>query len=198
MLEATCRMPRIGRVPGNPGGGKVRRGNAMRAAGSHPGTAQDRAAADDVAAFERRAAGYDGGRLGEWHRRLAGKVAGLVRGLEPTPEAVLDVGCGTGQLLRALARSMPDGTRLVGADPAGAMIAVASAAPNPPDQVSFVRAAAEACRSPPTRSIPSSAPCRSTTGRTNRPASRSAPGCSTRRAWSRSAGCRPSASARCR
>jgi ubiquinone/menaquinone biosynthesis C-methylase UbiE len=80
----------------------------------------------DVGAFDRRAASYDMGWLGTWHRRLAGKVAGIVAGLEVAPQSVLDVGCGTGQLLRALAASLPPSTELVGVDPAPAMVTVAS------------------------------------------------------------------------
>jgi ubiquinone/menaquinone biosynthesis C-methylase UbiE len=44
---------------------------------------------------------------------------------KPDPRNVLDVGCGTGYLLRLLATRRPDVVQLVGIDPAGAMLDVA-------------------------------------------------------------------------
>jgi ubiquinone/menaquinone biosynthesis C-methylase UbiE len=46
----------------------------------------------------------------------------------PAPERALDVGCGTGYLLRQLDARCPDAVELTGVDPAPAMIAAARAA----------------------------------------------------------------------
>src|SRR5437667_10013881 len=59
------------------------------------------------------AAGYDG-YMGRWSLKLA---RSFVRFACPEPpEAALDVGCGTGSLLRAMAAEFPD-CRLFGLDP---------------------------------------------------------------------------------
>jgi ubiquinone/menaquinone biosynthesis C-methylase UbiE len=85
------------------------------------GMAQDR----DIAAFDRRAAGYDSGGLGELHRRIVASAAELAGRAAPAPGRVLDVGCGTGLLLRLLADRWP-GAELLGVDPAPNMLAVAA------------------------------------------------------------------------
>jgi ubiquinone/menaquinone biosynthesis C-methylase UbiE len=54
-------------------------------------------------------------------------VADLVAQSEPSPAAVLDIGCGTGALLRDLEARLPDGIDLAGVDPAPAMLEVARA-----------------------------------------------------------------------
>ena len=82
----------------------------------------------DVAAFDARAAGYEGGWLGRLHQQIADRTAELALGVVPAPQRVLDVGCGTGYLLRRLADRCPDATELTGVDPASAMIAAARAA----------------------------------------------------------------------
>lgn len=97
----------------------------------------------DVEAFQRRAAGYDSGRLGEWHRQLVCRLAEIVRSLELSPSAVLDVGCGTGQLLALLAESLPPDAELVGIDPAPAMVEAATAAAGRESRVRFERGTAE-------------------------------------------------------
>jgi trans-aconitate methyltransferase len=53
-----------------------------------------------------------------------------VGGLAPTPERVLDVGCGVGQLCRELAKRFP-AARVLGIDPSPGMVARALAEPRP-------------------------------------------------------------------
>jgi ubiquinone/menaquinone biosynthesis C-methylase UbiE len=57
-------------------------------------------------------------------------------------DAVLDVGCGTGQLLRRLAERHPD-AELVGVDPAPGMVRQAQAASAPEGHIEFIIAGAE-------------------------------------------------------
>jgi ubiquinone/menaquinone biosynthesis C-methylase UbiE len=82
----------------------------------------------DVAAFDARAEGYEGGWLGRLHRQIADRTADLAVTAGPAPQRILDVGCGTGYLLRRLADRCPDAAELIGVDPARAMIAAARAA----------------------------------------------------------------------
>ena len=82
----------------------------------------------DVAAFDARAGGYEGGWLGRLHQQIADRTAELALGVAPAPQRVLDVGCGTGYLLRRLADRCPDAAELTGVDRAPAMIAAARAA----------------------------------------------------------------------
>lgn len=58
------------------------------------------------------------------------------------PRAILDVGCGTGQLLRRAAARFP-AAELVGVDPAAEMVRQAEASQPPGIRVRFVQAAAE-------------------------------------------------------
>ena len=67
--------------------------------------------------------------------RLAARVA-------PRPRRVLDVGCGTGALMRRAADRFP-GAKLVGADPAPGMVAAAREAMKDGASVSFVCAPVE-------------------------------------------------------
>ena len=78
----------------------------------------------DTARFERWSRQYERSRLQGFffdrvHRAALDAAAQL-----PEPEVVLDVGCGTGRLLRA-ARTRWPRARLIGVDPAGGMIEVA-------------------------------------------------------------------------
>ena len=82
----------------------------------------------DVAAFDDRAPGYEQGWRGRLHHDIAGRAAELAVSVHATPRRVLDVGCGTGYLLRLLARRCPHATELAGIDPAPAMISAAEQA----------------------------------------------------------------------
>lgn len=79
----------------------------------------------DVAAFNDRAKGYEDGWLGKLHRGIADRTAAIALVLVPTPSRILDVGCGTGYLLRLLGARCPAAVELVGVDPAPRMIEVA-------------------------------------------------------------------------
>ncbi len=81
----------------------------------------------DIAAFDTRAPGYDRGWLGRLHHQIADRTADLALTLTPAPRRILDVGCGTGYLLRQLAARCPQ-AELAGIDPAPAMIEAARAA----------------------------------------------------------------------
>ena len=78
----------------------------------------------DVAYFSREARQYEDSRIQGWcsapiHKRVL-DLAGSV----PDSSTILDVGCGTGRLLRTAGERWPT-SRLVGVDPAAGMIAVA-------------------------------------------------------------------------
>jgi SAM-dependent methyltransferase len=96
----------------------------------------------DVAAFDRRAAGYDQGWLGRMHREIADRVVELALAACASPNRVLDVGSGTGYLLRSLAARLPDAVALSGVDLAPAMVAAATAATDDP-RLSFTVGPAE-------------------------------------------------------
>ena len=81
----------------------------------------------DIAAFDVRAPGYEDGWLGRLHHQIADRTADLALTLTPAPRCILDVGCGTGYLLRQLAARCPQ-AELAGIDPAPAMIEAARAA----------------------------------------------------------------------
>jgi ubiquinone/menaquinone biosynthesis C-methylase UbiE len=82
----------------------------------------------DVAAFDERAPGYEQGWRGRLHHDIAGRAAELAVSVHAAPRHVLDVGCGTGYLLRLLARRCPQATELAGIDPAPSMIEAAEQA----------------------------------------------------------------------
>jgi ubiquinone/menaquinone biosynthesis C-methylase UbiE len=82
-------------------------------------------AARDIDAFEQRAARYEEGWLGRMHREIADRTADTALRYQPTPAAILDVGCGTGYLLRLLAGRCPSAAELAGIDPAPSMVATA-------------------------------------------------------------------------
>jgi ubiquinone/menaquinone biosynthesis C-methylase UbiE len=76
---------------------------------------------DDVREFNLRSATYES----SWEQwlffdRLQRAVLGLVES-GANPESILDVGCGTGRLLRKAGKRWPN-ARLIGVDPAGGMI----------------------------------------------------------------------------
>ncbi len=80
----------------------------------------------DVAAFEERARGYEDGWRGRLHHEIADRTAGLALACAPVPQRILDVGCGTGYLLRQLAVRCPQTAELAGIDAAATMIEVAA------------------------------------------------------------------------
>jgi ubiquinone/menaquinone biosynthesis C-methylase UbiE len=82
----------------------------------------------DIAAFNQRAPSYEEGWLGRLHHDIANLAADLALACSPPPRRILDVGCGTGYLLRELAVRAPDAVELAGIDPAPSMIAMARAA----------------------------------------------------------------------
>lgn len=82
----------------------------------------------DVAAFDERAPGYEQGWRGRLHHDIADRAAELAVSVHPAPRRVLDVGCGTGYLLRLLAGRCPQATELAGVDPAPSMIEAAEQA----------------------------------------------------------------------
>jgi ubiquinone/menaquinone biosynthesis C-methylase UbiE len=85
-------------------------------------TAQEKT--EDIQSFERRASTYERSPM-QWlffdriHRALLGMLPA-----EIVPAAIVDIGCGTGRLLRKLASRWPQAD-LIGVDPAEAMIAEA-------------------------------------------------------------------------
>ena len=78
----------------------------------------------DIEAFHTRATGYGAGWRGRMHYDIALRTADIALTLNPAPRWVLDVGCGTGLLLRLLADRLPESDELVGIDAAEGMIAV--------------------------------------------------------------------------
>lgn len=96
----------------------------------------------DVAAFAERADGYDDGWLGRLHHEIADRTADLALALVPAPHRVLDVGCGTGYLLRRIAARVPDAVELAGVDAAAPMVRAAREATADP-RARFQVAAAE-------------------------------------------------------
>jgi ubiquinone/menaquinone biosynthesis C-methylase UbiE len=82
----------------------------------------------DVGAFDERAPGYEEGWRGRMHHDIAAGAADLAVSVCPSPRRVLDVGCGTGYLLRLLAKRYPQASDLAGIDAAPSMIAAAEQA----------------------------------------------------------------------
>jgi ubiquinone/menaquinone biosynthesis C-methylase UbiE len=80
----------------------------------------------DVEAFDERSAQYESGWMGEWHRRVARQTTDIAVGCAPHAAYILDVGCGTGYLLRHLALRYPEALELDGVDAASGMIEVAT------------------------------------------------------------------------
>lgn len=81
----------------------------------------------DVAEFDERAATYEQGWLGRFHRKIAERTVTIALASQPSPMRILDIGCGTGYLLRVIASRCPDVVELAGVDPAAAMVGVAQA-----------------------------------------------------------------------
>jgi len=79
----------------------------------------------DLAAFDDRARSYDQGWRGRLHHVISDRTAALATATVAAPQHVLDVGCGTGHLLRALAGHYPEARALTGIDAAPNMIETA-------------------------------------------------------------------------
>jgi ubiquinone/menaquinone biosynthesis C-methylase UbiE len=96
----------------------------------------------DVAAFNDRATGYDLGSRGRLHHQISDRTASLAVASVPAPRRVLDLGCGTGYLLRTLAARYQDAEQLVGIDAAPEMVRTASASTHD-DRLTFAVGVAE-------------------------------------------------------
>lgn len=79
----------------------------------------------DALAFDRRAPHYDEGYRGGVHRRIVDATLELALAGQK-PGSVLDIGCGTGYLVRQAGRRYPEARALVGMDPAQSMVRIAS------------------------------------------------------------------------
>ena len=66
------------------------------------------------------------------HHDIAARTADLALASGDAPRRVLDVGCGTGLLLRLLAAQLPNAETLIGVDAAPGMIAVAKSMADDP------------------------------------------------------------------
>jgi ubiquinone/menaquinone biosynthesis C-methylase UbiE len=82
----------------------------------------------DLAAFEDRARGYESGRHARLHFEIVHRTLDIALAASPEPGRVLDVGCGTGYLLRTLAGRLPGAEVFEGIDAAPTMIEVARTA----------------------------------------------------------------------
>jgi ubiquinone/menaquinone biosynthesis C-methylase UbiE len=96
----------------------------------------------DVRAFDERAASYESGRHGQLHKEISDRVVKLALGQVPAPRRVLDVGCGTGYVLRQLAARLPRASEFLGVDPAPKMIEVARSASSD-ERLNFLSGTAE-------------------------------------------------------
>jgi ubiquinone/menaquinone biosynthesis C-methylase UbiE len=105
-------------------------------------------AGSGVERYDRRASSYESGFLGGWHAELVRRATSLIAPVMPTTGSLLDVGCGSGALLRSLRPGAPE-ISFVGVDPSPAMLRVAVERTEPDrGRTAFVRAYAEAlpCR----------------------------------------------------
>jgi ubiquinone/menaquinone biosynthesis C-methylase UbiE len=97
----------------------------------------------DVRAFHDRASGYETGYRGQLHADVVTRAADLALAHCPSPARVLDVGCGTGLLLRELALRLPGAVSLTGVDAAAGMIGQARAKATGEPRLTFVQGIAE-------------------------------------------------------
>jgi len=70
-------------------------------------------------------------------------MAKVVLATTPAPLRTLDVGCGTGALLRLLAARLPGAVELVGVDAARGMVAAGRSLPDLDPRIQFIQATAE-------------------------------------------------------
>jgi ubiquinone/menaquinone biosynthesis C-methylase UbiE len=96
----------------------------------------------DVQAFDERAASYESGRHGQLHKEISDRVVELALSRVPAPRRILDVGCGTGYVLRRLAARLPQASEFLGVDAAPKMTEVARSA-SADERVHFVPGTAE-------------------------------------------------------
>jgi ubiquinone/menaquinone biosynthesis C-methylase UbiE len=97
----------------------------------------------DVDSFDRRARRYEHDWRSPFHAQVVTRSAEVALWAMPHPATVLDVGCGTGALLRTLADRLPSRVALAGVDPAPAMIEVGRAALGAYPRVRLAQATAE-------------------------------------------------------
>jgi ubiquinone/menaquinone biosynthesis C-methylase UbiE len=95
----------------------------------------------DIATHDHGIDEFDVGRRVRWHTKVWARSADVALAAVPVPLRVLDVGCGTGAVLRELAERLPNVLEIVGADPSDGMLAMARE--DSPEQIRFVRAGAE-------------------------------------------------------
>jgi SAM-dependent methyltransferase len=96
----------------------------------------------DVKAFHDRANHYEEGWRGRMHREIAIRSADVALSSNHIPRCVLDLGCGTGLLLRLLADRLPEAETLFGIDAAAGMIAAAKSVAKD-DRLRFSQGVAE-------------------------------------------------------
>jgi ubiquinone/menaquinone biosynthesis C-methylase UbiE len=97
----------------------------------------------DVGAFHDRAPTYEQGWRGRMHADICARTLERALSVGRAPRRVLDVGCGTGLLLRGLADRLPDdGQEFVGVDAADGMVEAATARADD-GRLRFSRAVAE-------------------------------------------------------
>ncbi|HEV7192911.1 MAG TPA: class I SAM-dependent methyltransferase [Jatrophihabitantaceae bacterium] len=79
----------------------------------------------DIAQFNARAADYEAGPRALWHSVIVNRSADVALTAVPVPLRVLDVGCGSGALLRQMNARLPNALELIGVDPAIEMVRIA-------------------------------------------------------------------------
>ena len=91
--------------------------------------------------YDQRAPGYEEGTLGRWHSEIVQRTAALTSTVLSETGVVLDIGCGSGALLRLLEPCRAKA--LLGVDPSPRMLTVAISHPGR-GQAVFAKAVAEA------------------------------------------------------
>jgi ubiquinone/menaquinone biosynthesis C-methylase UbiE len=89
----------------------------------------------------RRPTAYSAGTSSRWRTRIFEPVADAALAAMPSPLDMLDVGCGSGALLRELVVRVPYGESFVGVDPRPEALATARRMSD--RRITFLRAAAE-------------------------------------------------------